>query len=42
MASDDNNELERISKEVVVALFKVLSRNLSGVTEEKYQKPQSE
>jgi hypothetical protein len=34
-----NNELERILKEVVVAQFKVLSRNLSGGIEKNYEKP---
>jgi hypothetical protein len=36
-----NNELERIRKEMVVAFFKALSRNLPGVTEEKSGKSQS-
>jgi hypothetical protein len=35
------NELERIWKEAVMALFKVLSRYFPGGTEENYKKPES-
>jgi hypothetical protein len=34
------NELENIWKEAVVAQFKVLSRNLLGMTEEKHEETQ--
>jgi hypothetical protein len=34
-----NDELERLCKEVVVALFKVLFRHSSGETEEFHEKP---
>jgi hypothetical protein len=34
-------EWERICKEAVVAFFKVLFQNLTGVTEENFEKPQS-
>jgi hypothetical protein len=37
-----NNEFEGIWEEEVVAKFKALPRNLSGLTEENYEKPQSE
>jgi hypothetical protein len=33
-----NNELERVWNEAVMALFKVLSRHLSGGTEENHEK----
>jgi hypothetical protein len=33
------DELERIWKEAVLALFKVLSRHLSGGTEENHEEP---
>jgi hypothetical protein len=36
-----NDELERMWKEAVVALFKVLSRHLPGGSEENHEKPQS-
>jgi hypothetical protein len=36
-----NDELERMWKEMVMALFKVLSWHLLGETEKNYEKPQS-
>jgi hypothetical protein len=36
-----NNKLERIWKETVVALFKVLSRHLPGINEENHERFQS-
>jgi hypothetical protein len=35
------DELERMWKEAVVAKFKILSRNLPGVTDENNENPQS-
>jgi hypothetical protein len=34
-----NDELKRMFKEVFVALFKALSKNLHGMTEDNHEKP---